>query len=68
MEAQTLRDGLAAGAVALLRTNWPCSAVDPAELRDAMRDTAAQPDGPAGWRCRTGHGILDLAAAAQSLP
>jgi hypothetical protein len=59
--------GLAAGAVALLRTRWPCSAVDTAALRDAMRDTAVQPDGPPGWRCRTGHGILDLAAAAQRL-
>jgi hypothetical protein len=32
-----------------------------------MRDTAVQPDGPAGWRDRTGYGILDLAAAAHTL-
>jgi hypothetical protein len=59
--------GLAAGAVALLRTLWPPSAVVPAALRDALRQDAVQPYGPAGWRDRTGHGIIDLAAAAETL-
>jgi hypothetical protein len=59
--------GLAVGAVAFLRTKWPCSEVDPAELRDVVRKTAAQPDGPPGWQERTGHGILDLVSAAQRL-
>ena len=59
--------GLAAGAVALLRTKWRCSAVGPGALRDALRHTAAQPYGPAGWQDRTGYGILDLAAAANRL-
>jgi subtilisin family serine protease len=59
--------GLAAGAVALLRTQWRPSAVDPANLRDVLRNRAVQPYGPAGWDDRTGHGILDLAAAAQGL-
>src|SRR5215204_4606374 len=61
--------GLAAGAVALLRTRWRCSdAVGPAALRAALRNTAVQPYGPVGWQDRTGYGILDLAAAAQGLP
>lgn len=59
--------GLAAGAVTLLRTRWRPSAVDPADLRDVLRDEAVQPYGPDGWNDRTGHGILDLAAAAQGL-
>ena len=60
--------GLAAGAVALLRTRWPCSAVGPAALRNLMRNTAVQPYGAAGWRDRTGYGILDVAGAAQGMP
>ncbi len=59
--------GLAAGAVALLRTRWQPSAVDPGALRVVLREEAVQPDGPAGWQDRTGHGILDLAAAAGTL-
>jgi hypothetical protein len=59
--------GLAAGAVALLRTMWRPSAVNPAALRTILQEEAVQPDGPAGWRDRTGHGILDLAAAADRL-
>jgi hypothetical protein len=59
--------GLTAGAVALLRSTWPCSEVGPAALRQVMRDTAVQPDRPAGWRDRTGYGILNLAAAADRL-
>jgi len=59
--------GLTAGAIALLRTRWRCSMVSPAALRDILRDSAVQPDGPPGWRDRTGHGILDLAAAAGRL-
>jgi hypothetical protein len=55
--------GLAAGAVALLRTKWSCDARDPARLRSALQQTAVQPYGPPGWQDRTGHGILDLPAA-----
>jgi len=59
--------GLAAGAVALLRTKWPSADVSPATLRDVLRENAAQPYGPAGWQDRTGHGILDVAATAGRL-
>jgi Subtilase family len=59
--------GLTAGAVALLRTKWRCSDKDPAVFRAILREQAAQPDGPVGWRDRTGYGILDLAAAASRL-
>ena len=59
--------GLAAGAVALLRTQWRPSAVIPADLRVVLRDQAEQPYGPAGWDERTGHGILDLASTAEAL-
>jgi hypothetical protein len=59
--------GLTAGAVALLRSAWPCFEVGPAALREVMRGTAVQPDGPPGWRDRTGHGVLNLAAAAHRL-
>jgi hypothetical protein len=59
--------GLAAGAVTLLRSRWAPSVVSPAALREAMRLTAVQPDGAAGWRGRTGHGVLDVAAAAGAL-
>lgn len=59
--------GLAAGAVALLRTRWRPGVVDPAALRAALRQEAEQPDGPAGWRDRTGHGILHLTRAAGRL-
>jgi hypothetical protein len=60
--------GLAAGAVALLRTRWQCSnELGPAVLRAVLRNTAVQPYGPDGWQCRTGYGILDLAAAAEWL-
>jgi hypothetical protein len=60
--------GLAAGAVALLRTRSRPAAVDPAALRDILREEAEQPDGPAGWRDRTGHGILHVARTAGRLP
>jgi subtilisin family serine protease len=59
--------GLAAGAVALLRTKWRPSAVGSAALRAVLRQEAVQPEGPAGWRDRTGHGILNLAATADRL-
>ncbi|HWT09076.1 MAG TPA: S8 family serine peptidase [Roseomonas sp.] len=59
--------GLAAGAVALLRTRWPSSAVDPAALRAILRETAVQPYGPPGWQGRTGHGMVNVAAAAAAL-
>lgn len=59
--------GLASGVVALLRSRWPLGVVDPAGLRAILRDTARQPYGPKGWQERTGHGVLDLAAAAAKL-
>lgn len=59
--------GLAAGAVALLRTRWPSADVSPADLRAVLREKAAQPYGAAGWQDRTGHGILDVAATASRL-
>ncbi len=59
--------GLAAGVVALLRSRWPVSAVNPAGLRTILRDTARQPYGPKGWQARTGHGVIDVAAAAAEL-
>ncbi|MEO3475625.1 S8/S53 family peptidase [Roseomonas sp. CAU 1739] len=59
--------GLAAGAVALLRTRWPSATVDPATLRAVLRDTAVQPYGPQGWQERTGHGVINVAAAAAAL-
>lgn len=59
--------GLAAGAVALLRTQWPSAAVNPAALRAILRQTAVQPFGPPGWQGRTGHGVIDVAAAAAAL-
>lgn len=59
--------GLASGVVALLRSRWPLGVVDPAGLRAILRDTARHPDGPKGWQERTGHGVLDLAAAAAKL-
>jgi hypothetical protein len=59
--------GLAAGAVALLRTKWRSGTLTADRLRDAIRRNAEQPYGPAGWQARTGHGILDLAATAAAL-
>jgi len=59
--------GLAAGAVALLRTRWPSAEVSPADLRGLLREKAAQPYGPAGWHDRTGHRILDVAATVDRL-
>ena len=59
--------GLAAGAVALLRTRWPSAEVSPAILRGILREKAAQPYGPTGWQDRTGHGILDVAATVDRL-
>lgn len=59
--------GLAAGAVALLRTRWPSAVADPAALRAILRDTAVQPYGPRGWQGRTGHGVINLAGAAAAL-
>ena len=59
--------GLAAGAVALLRTR-ASTLVDPSELRAILRDTAAQPYGPDWWQDRTGHGVIDMGAAAAKLP
>ncbi|KQU50569.1 hypothetical protein ASG72_11830 [Bosea sp. Leaf344] len=59
--------GLAAGAVALLRTRWQPSTLTTEQLRGAIKRHAVQPYGPVGWQERTGHGILDLAATAEAL-
>jgi len=59
--------GLAAGAVALLRTKWPSGRLMPDTLACAIRRKADQPYGHADWQERTGHGILDLAATAADL-
>jgi hypothetical protein len=59
--------GLAAGAVALLRTKWRSPTLTADRLMDAIRRNAKQPYGPVGWQERTGHGILDLAATAAAL-
>lgn len=59
--------GLAAGAVALMRTKWRSSTLTTERLADAIRRNAAQPYGPRGWQERTGHGILNLAATAAAL-
>lgn len=59
--------GLAAGAVALLRTKWLSGTLTADQLADAIRRNADQPYGPGGWQERTGHGILNLAATAAAL-
>lgn len=59
--------GLAAGAVALLRTKWRTAALTPDQLADTIRREADQPYGPDVWQERTGHGILDLAGTAAAL-
>lgn len=59
--------GIAAGAVAALRSGGTLAGVTPEALRAHLRQTASRPLGsrPAGpgWDGRLGHGILDLAAA-----
>lgn len=60
--------GLAAGAVALLRTRWTATALAPDALRAALRAAAKQPDGSDGWSPRTGHGVMDVAGTAGALP
>ncbi|MBW6399145.1 S8 family serine peptidase [Roseomonas sp. HJA6] len=60
--------GLAAGAVAQLRTRWPSAVVDPTMLKETLWHTAGQPEGPAGWQERTGYGVLNLAKAADAMP
>ncbi|WP_158295553.1 S8 family serine peptidase [Crenalkalicoccus roseus] len=51
--------GLAAGAVAALRSAPKLAGLDPEKLRALLRDRACRPAG-AGWDPRLGHGILDL--------
>jgi len=60
--------GLAAGAVALLRTKWRRSPIPgPNELANRIREAAVQPYGPAGWQQRTGYGILNLVETAATM-
>jgi subtilisin family serine protease len=54
--------GLAAGIVAALRTRGRGTAMPPPALFDLLRRSARQ-DGGAGWNGRTGHGVVDAAAA-----
>ncbi|MHB2169665.1 S8 family serine peptidase [Alsobacter sp. R-9] len=57
---------VAAGALAALRQGWP--AVPPADLKQALMETASPPaDGSTGWSARTGHGVIDLAAVRTRL-
>ncbi|WP_431284958.1 S8/S53 family peptidase [Humitalea sp. 24SJ18S-53] len=59
--------GLAAGAVALLRTRWGASQVPPGTLRGVLCGTAWMPGPTSGWNDRLGFGVLNLAAAARHL-
>ncbi len=59
--------GVAAGAVALLRSHQGPDALPPESLRDLLRAKAWQPDGAPGWKPRTGFGILDLQASLSAL-
>ena len=60
--------GIAAGAVAALRTRWTNAALPSGALFDRLRSSARQPDGGSGWNDRLGHGILDCKAAITTLP
>lgn len=58
--------GLAAGAVAALRSGFPSAAQPPPEqLREALRQTASPSGG--SWNPRLGHGVLNLRAAVAKL-
>jgi hypothetical protein len=60
--------GLAAGAVAALRTRWDADEVPPTALRGFLAETASQPDATgARWNERYGFGILNCLAAAQAI-
>jgi hypothetical protein len=53
--------GIAAGAVAALRTGAAIAGMPPAALRMALRAGARMPvTAPGPWNMRHGHGILDL--------
>jgi subtilisin family serine protease len=52
--------GVAAGAIAALRQEWP--KLPPAVLKQALLDTARDPEA-VGWSPRLGHGVLDLPQA-----
>jgi hypothetical protein len=54
--------GLAAGAIAALRSGGSLASLAPEGLRERLRQTARRPAG-AGWNERDGYGILDLSAA-----
>lgn len=57
---------LAGGIVAALRGRWSSAAVPPDRLRQVLRDTARPPAGAEDTR-RTGHGVIDAAAAYATL-
>lgn len=57
---------VAAGVVAALRTAGRGTAMPTAHLFDLLRRTSRQA-GAAGWNPRTGHGVLDCAAALKAL-
>lgn len=60
--------GLAAGAIAALRTRGaPAATTSPASLRDALTDAARRPPA-SGWSPRTGWGVLDLSAMLAATP
>ncbi len=54
--------GVVGGAVAALRGKWDSAAMKPPALKAHLAGTARQAIGT-GWNERSGHGILDLAAA-----
>ena len=58
---------VAAGAVAALRTRWGDATLSSDALFKHLRAGARQPDGSPGWNNRFGHGVLDCAAALQTL-
>lgn len=57
---------VAAGVVAALRTAGRGTTMPPADLFDLLRRTARQA-GRGGWNPRTGHGVIDCAAAVGAL-
>jgi subtilisin family serine protease len=58
--------GIAAGAVAALRTKWPPERVLPDTLRSFLSTTAQRPAATV-WNRQYGFGVLDLAAAYKAL-
>ncbi len=58
---------VAAGCIAAIRTKVSPSSVPPAQLFQAVRDTARKPAGPPGWDVDTGFGIIQTGASANAV-